>query len=143
MRPFQLLMAIITLFLTGPHVSAEPAADDTQYLIMVADLTHPEILNSGKIYISINGEEYREERAPYKQAKGNYNYNYLIHLIREFNREGWELLNGDLSVITEKDRQRGHIFIMMTRKNPYGIDRTPIDTIYQGSPIRGNVPQRQ
>lgn len=101
MKPFKAALAAIILMMLTPDVPAQHSADDTQYLIIVADMQRPAFLSTGKIYISVDG-------------------------------------------------QQGRIFIMMKRKNPYGIDRTPIDTIYQDSSknpgsetIKDGVPQKR
>ena len=143
MKPLKLFLSLIIFMMWVPDLSAEPPAEDTQYLIIVADMTRPAFLSTGKIYISIDGQQYIEEKVPSKEVKGRYDYSYLIQVIKKFNREGWRLLNGDLSVLAEKSKQQARIFIMMTRKDPYGVDRTPIDTIYQDSSIRDNVLQRR
>lgn len=143
MKPYQLLLAGIMLMALIPDAPAQPPTTDTQYLIIVADMDRPALLSSGRIYISVDGQQYIEEKVPASEVKNKYDYSYLIRLIKKFNREGWKLLNGDLSVVAEKNRQQGRIFILMTRENPYGIDRTPIDTIYQGEGLKDSVLQKR
>ena len=153
MKAFKWFIPMLLLTAATSQSFTNPDPRDTHYLIIVADLSHPGFLSTGTIYLSINGQEYRKERVPSSEVEGKYDYSYLIGLIKKYNQQGWKLFKSDLSVVAEKPRESGHIFIMMTRKNPYGIDRTPIDTIYQDASsiapdnpaarFTNNVPQRQ
>lgn len=129
-------LLFLLLIMTPSTTMALPSSDDpgdTQYLIIVAELSEAERLNSGHIYISINGYEYRKKKISRGEVAGDYDYSALIDLIKKFNREGWSLINGKLSATLEQAREGGRIFILMTRSNPYRIKRTPIDTIYRDS----------
>ncbi|MBS3807097.1 MAG: hypothetical protein KGY60_06295 [Bacteroidales bacterium] len=150
MKPFKAALAAIMVMMLAPDIPAQPSTDATQYLIIVADMQWPAFLSPGRIYISVDGQQYIVKKVPASKVKDKYDYSYLIRMIKKYNREGWKLLNGDLSVVAEKNSQQGRIFIMMKRENPYGIDRTPIDTIYQGSSknpssegIKDGVPQKR
>jgi hypothetical protein len=102
-----------------------------EYLTIIADIDHPEFLNSSKIYISINGEAYKEKKIPKDETKGKYDYNPLIKIIREYNKLGWEIMTSNLSIASENSDKQDYIFIMMKREEPYEIDHTPVDTIIE------------
>lgn len=137
-----ILLMLIMAFWAVRAVPADDEPGDTQYLIIVAELSEAGRLNSGQFYISVNGYEYRKEKVSRSEVEGDYDYSALIDMIKKFNREGWSLMNGKLSATMDQAREGGRIFILMTRSNPYRIKRTPIDTIYRDSTStsRRNLP---
>jgi len=122
---------IVMALLSGSFSVMSQDRATTEYLTIIADIDHPEFLNSSKIYISINGETYKEKKIPKDETKGKYDYNPLIKTIREYNKLGWEIMTSNLSIASENSDKQDYIFIMMKREEPYEIDHTPVDTIIE------------
>lgn len=72
MKAFQWFIPMLLFTVASSQSFTNPDPRDTQYLIIVADLSHPELLSSGTIYLSINGQEYKKERVPGSEVEGNY-----------------------------------------------------------------------
>jgi len=113
--------------------------DIPEYMTIIADIDHPEFLNSSKIYISVNGEVYKEKKIPKNETEGKYDYNPLIRIIREYNKLGWEIMSSNLSIASENSDKQDYIFILMKREKPYEIDQTPVDTISKNAALIHNL----
>jgi len=105
--------------------------DNPEYLTIITDFDNSGFLSSSKIYISINGEKYKEMKISKNEIKGKYDYNPLLNLIKEYNKLGWEIMNSNLSFSFDNRREKDYIFILMRRDEPYEIDQRPVDTIMQ------------
>ncbi len=105
--------------------------DNPEYLTIITDFDNSGFLSSSKIYISVNGEKYKEMKISKSEIQGKYDYNPLLNLIKEYNKLGWEIMNSNLSFSFDNKREKDYIFILMRRDEPYEIDQTPVDTIMQ------------
>ncbi|MGM0496854.1 MAG: hypothetical protein ACQESJ_02980 [Bacteroidota bacterium] len=114
-------------------VSADSAISqeksNPEYLTIITDFDNSGFLSSSKIYISVNGEKYKEKKIPKSEIQGKYDYNPLINIIREYNKLGWKIMNSNLSFSFDNKREKDYIFILMRRDEPYEIDQRPVDTI--------------
>ena len=105
--------------------------DNPEYLTIITDFDNSGFLSSSKIYISVNGTEYKEKKISKSEVQGKYDYNPLLNLIKEYNKLGWEIMNSNLSFSFDNKREKDYIFILMRRDEPYEIDQNPVDTIIQ------------
>lgn len=92
---------------SGTHINNEADTTQEEYLTIVFTGF---FINSQSVYISINGEDY-ERRTAY--GKGNFNYNGVIKIMKEFNEKGWVVKNSNMSF---KQEDSDYLFILMTRK---------------------------
>lgn len=135
---YVIFFVFVIVFSVFDNYTANSQEDSNpEYLIMITDMEHPGFLGSSKVYISINGEAYKEKKIPNKKVQGKYDYNPLINMIREYNKLGWEIINSNLSFSSENSKEENYLFIMMRRDEPYEIDHTPKDTIIE-KPERAN-----
>jgi len=120
------------IFLMGLVIATKAFSQNPsqpEYLIMISDLEHPEFLSSSKIYISMNGEDYKVHKINKDQTQGKYDFNPVLRLIREYNKLGWKIMSSNLSTSADKSSDDDYLFIMMRREEPYRIDHRPVDTI--------------
>ena len=96
-------------------------------MIIIADLEHPEFIGNSKIYISMNGESYTEQKIPKDETKGKHDYNALIRIIKNYNKVGWKIMTSNFS---QEQNEEDYIFVMMKRDKPYKIKPVPVDTIF-------------
>lgn len=67
-------------------------------------------INSQKVFISINGEDYKKLTV---RSKGRYNFNELIKIIKDFNEKGWSLKTSNIAF---GENSNDYLFVLMTRK---------------------------
>ena len=112
-------------------VTYSQGKENPEYLTILTDFDNSGFLSSSKIYISVNGEEYKEMKISKSEIDGKYDYNPLLNLIKKYNKLGWEIMNSNLSFSFDNKREKDYIFILMRRDEPYEIDQKPVDTIMQ------------
>jgi len=112
-------------------VTYSQGKENPEYLTILTDFDNSGFLSSSKIYISVNGEEYKEMKISKSEIDGKYDYNPLLNLIKKYNKLGWEIMNSNLSFSFDNKREKDYIFILMRRDEPYEIDQRPVDTIIQ------------
>ena len=120
---------LICLVIATKAFSQNPT--QPEYLIMISDLKHPEFLSSSKIYISMNGEDYKVHKIDKAQTQGKYDFNPILRLIRAYNKLGWKIMSSNLSTSADRSSDDDYLFIMMRRDQPYRIDHQPVDTIIE------------
>jgi hypothetical protein len=131
MKNLSLVLLLFTMILMSGFIQAQEKKDTPEYLIMVADIEHPEVLGSSKVYISINGQEYIEKKFGNKDTEGKFDFNPLINLILEYNARGWETMATNMSSGYNKSSEKEYLFIMMKREKHYKIIPEPKDTIFK------------
>ena len=129
MKKSVLFLALI--FMMVFTVQAQKDKSTPEYLIMVADIEHPEILGSSKVYISIDGKDYIEKSFGNKDTEGKFDFNPLIRLIKSYNKKGWETIATNMSAGYNESAEKEFLFIMMKRTPPYKIINEPRDTIFR------------
>ena len=112
-------------------VTYSQGKENPEYLTILTDFDNSGFLSSSKIYISVNGEEYKEMKISKSEIDGKYDYNPLLNLIKKYNKLGWEIMNSNLSFSFDNKREKDYIFILMRRDEPYEIDKRPRDTILE------------
>jgi hypothetical protein len=51
------------------------------------------------VFVSINGQEYKEINTPSEgKDKGKFNYNPVLRLISDYEKEGWAIVNNNITV---------------------------------------------
>ncbi|GEM_PF-1518418 len=140
MKWIQVVVLMGLIFLMVPHSATSQKKMAPQYLTIVADISKPTFLSSSSIYVSVNGEQYRQEKINASQVKGKYDLSPLIDLIRHYHQQGWELVNSNLSLSSDGRHQENLIFLMMTRDSPQEVNPTPIDTLIESQPNPASRP---
>lgn len=128
MKKSTAIFAVI-LLLSSLNLTKGQDIPNTEYMIIVTDIGHSELLEKSKIYISINGKKYLEKKISKKATEGKYDFNPLISLIREYNRKGWKMVSSNFSSSPDESNGNELLYIVMTRKSRASIDMIPIDTI--------------
>ena len=132
MSRYVIFFVFIFIFsMIGSDTAYSQKKDNPEYLTIITDFDNSGFLSSSKIYISVNGTEYKEKKISKSEVQGKYDYNPLLNLIKEYNKLGWEIMNSNLSFSFDNKREKDYIFILMRRDEPYEIDQSPVDTIIQ------------
>ncbi len=127
----RLFLMVLAAFFVSGQLYSQDTSKMPQYLVMVADIEHPEVLGSSKIYISVDGEQYIEKKYRNPDTDGKFDFNPLISLIKDYNKRGWNIIASNLSSGYNQSSEKEFLFIMMQRDEPYKIENVPRDTVYK------------
>jgi len=129
MKHYKPALLLAATLLALPVLSQnQTASGPTQYMTIVAEMAPGGLLSPGKsIFISQLGENYKEVRLDKKASQGNYDFNQVIRIIQEYNRQGWKVVTSNLSA--NKQVPQRTLYILMERTQPAPAQADPADTI--------------
>jgi hypothetical protein len=130
-KKMTLFLLVFLVFLASIPTYSQDESQTPQYMVIVADIEHPEVLGSSKIYISVDGEKYIEKKFNNPDTEGKFDFNPLIRIIKDYNKRGWKIMASNMSSGYNQTAEKEFLFIMMQRDEPYQIENVPRDTIFK------------